>query len=412
MENIIGPPVDGPNFFGREAEVRAFVELLDGHDILLLGPRRIGKTSIGRAVMQAVRKQDWQAIEINVASCPDEADFVGKLVAAIREHAQSPAGQAWAALRNQVGGWLGRVAGLEAALPGLAKAGLKLRAADAPDWTTLASDALRLLSAHEQRWLLYVDELPIFLNTLIDKDREHGLARVRRFLDWFRNDVRGLPECQSLRWFVTGSVGLDTLVQRHGMADTINSLKHEHLQPFDALRAEAMLQALASNYELDFDPQATAAMLDAVGWLQPYYLQRLFHGVRRRAHAATTQPADLRPLIAQAIDSFAGPSEDNDFHHWEKRLAMQLGEPDAAHARALLTHSSPTPAGARAESLLDVLQQRLPDLDTDKQRQKFIELRDLLLRDGYWQASDDDGVRRYRFPLKPLRAWWARRQAL
>lgn len=45
MKNIVGSPVEDGDFFGREAELAYFVDLLrQGNDILLLGPRRIGKT--------------------------------------------------------------------------------------------------------------------------------------------------------------------------------------------------------------------------------------------------------------------------------------------------------------------------------------------------------------------------------
>lgn len=98
-----------------------------------------------------------------------------------------------------------------------------------PDWTKVACDLLRLIVQAEQRWLIYVDELPILLFNIIRNDPQTGVQRVRRFLDWFRNDVRALPDARQVRWLVSGSVGLDTLVQQHGMADTINSMRHQTL---------------------------------------------------------------------------------------------------------------------------------------------------------------------------------------
>lgn len=79
MDNIAGSPVEGENFFGREADVARLRDILNHDDILLLGPRRIGKTSIARAVMAQVRAEGWRAIEINVASCVDERGFLDKL---------------------------------------------------------------------------------------------------------------------------------------------------------------------------------------------------------------------------------------------------------------------------------------------------------------------------------------------
>ena len=409
MDNIAGPPVEGDNFFGRDAQVAAFKETLQHHDVLLLGPRRIGKTSFARAVLKAAAADGWQVIEINVASCSDEKAFVEKLSRAVEGQARSMAGQTWAAIRARTSDLLGRIDAVQLPVPGAGTAGVKLRAAGGEDWSVVATDALRLMGQARQTWLIYVDELPIFLHTLIRGDSAGGVQRVRRFLDWFRNDVRGVPECRQMRWLVTGSVGLDTLVQRYRMADTINSLKHESLAPFtDALAADMVLR-LADRYELSLTPDEAQALVHAVQWPQPYYLQLVFNFLRRLA-AGTGQPAG--GLISKAIDQAVQPGADNDFHHWEERLFMQLDRADAEHAVALLTMAAEAAAGARPEALLVELQRRLPDDTEDAQRDKFIELRDILLRDAYWWLDESSGARRYRFRLELLRRWWLRRRQL
>ena len=97
---------------------------------------------------------------------------------------------------------------------------------------------------------------------------------------------------------------------------------------------------------------------------------------------------------------------------WEARLVDQLGQADAAHAQALLTLAAQDRKGHRAEDLLFKLQERMPDDSEDAQRQKFFELRDILLRDAYWAAHEDASGRRYAFSLELLRLWWQRRQQL
>ena len=67
MDNIAGSPVEGENFFGRNDIAQHLRQILDHDDILLLGPRRIGKTSLARAVMALAHQQGWTTIEINVA---------------------------------------------------------------------------------------------------------------------------------------------------------------------------------------------------------------------------------------------------------------------------------------------------------------------------------------------------------
>lgn len=409
MDNIAGPPVEGDNFFGRESELARFLDTLQQHDILLLGPRRIGKTSFGRALMKNAAAQGWQVVEVNVASCDSEAGFVRKLADAFIDKARAWPAKAWDTLRRESSELLGRLE-VRVPIPDLGKVDVRLRDGKTADWTSTASALLQLMAAQQQRWLLYVDELPIFLYTLINNDPQQGVARVRRFLDWFRNDVRALAACAQMRWLISGSVGLDTLVQRHGMADTINTLKLERLEPFSEAVAVDMLQALAGHYAITLDDATARALVSAVQWPQPYYLQRVFNTLRRLLSERGLPPAEL---IEAAVDALLQPGEDNDFHHWEQRLHQQLDTTDTELALALLGAAAQTAAGARAETtLLPLLQARLPELSNDAARHKFITLRDILLRDAYWYADESSDTRRYRFCLEPLRRWWLRRNSL
>ncbi|MCK9388550.1 MAG: ATP-binding protein [Sulfuritalea sp.] len=409
MDNIAGSPVEGENFFGRDVDVARLRDILANDDILLLGPRRIGKTSVARAIMAQVRAEGWRAIEINVASSLDERGFLDKLESALKPELGTIAGKTMDALSEAFSTLGGRIKSLKIPV-GAGSVGVELGNADAEDWTKVACDALRLIAQVEEPWLIYVDELPILLFNIIRNDAQSGVQRVRRFLDWFRNDVRALPNARKVRWLVSGSIGLDTLVQEHGMADTINSMKHQGLEAFKDEMAIAMLAKLAVRYEIDLSVADASSIVAAVQWPQPYYLQSAFHHLRDfMASNSTASPASL---IEQAIDRLVQPGADNDFHHWAGRLSVQLCRADADHALALLNLAARDPGGARAENLLAVLEGRMTNVAAEEARRTFIRLRDILQRDAYWWPDDSSGVRRYRFRLEPLRRWWLRRDTL
>lgn len=411
MENIAGSPVEGENFYGRASVVEHLKDILTNDDILLLGPRRIGKTSTARAVMTAVKNQGWRAIEINVASCIDERGFLNKLETALKPELASLSERALSAIGEAFGKVGGRIKSVKIPVPGSGTIGVELNDGETEDWTKVASDLLHLIAQADERWLIYVDELPILLFTIIRNDPQAGVQRVRRFLDWFRNDVRALPDSHKVRWLISGSVGLDTLVQEHGMADTINSLSHQGLAAFSDEVAIAMLGELADSYKIMLTTDDKQHIVSAVHWPQPYYLQMAFHHLRVLMAADNT--ASPASLVEQAIDNMIQPGADNDFHHWEQRLALQLSRADANHALALLNHAAPTADGARAESLLAILHERMGDaITTEEAKRTFIRLRDILLRDAYWWADESSGAKRYRFRLEPLRRWWLRRDTL
>lgn len=399
MQNIAGTPVEGDDFFGREGAIRSFWDLLGNHDILLLGPRRIGKTSLSRRLMVEARQHGWSTIEANVASCTDERAFVEKLAQAIKSEAGSWVGAALEAL----GGLLNRVDRVR--LPG--DAGFDL-SAKPEAWEAIASDALALLTRQSNETLIYIDELPIFLFNLLRFDVKTGKERVRRFLDWFRNDARDATRGKGLHWLMSGSVGLDTLVQTHGMADAINTLRQRALDPFSDEEALAFLERLAESYKLPVSLDDRKRLVAAIGWPQPYYLQLAFQNIR----AMWREGQPVGSLIDDAINRLIEPGEDNDFHHWEERLRIQHEQSVADLAIALLTIACRKPDGASTTALFAEAQRLLPDLGEEQQKQRFIALRDVLIRDGYWAISETDGARRCHFRLEPLRRWWSRRNTL
>lgn len=411
MDNIAGTPVVGANFFGRDKEAAVLVETLANDDVLLLGPRRIGKTSIARAVMTLVRAEGWRAVEINVASCKDERGFLEKLDDALKPELASLGTKIMGSIGNAMSGVTDRIKSLKIPIPGAGTFDVELgNVTDIDDWTKVGCELLRLIGQVEQRWLVYLDELPIMLFEIMRNDPTNGVQRVRRFLDWFRNDVRALPGAQAVRWLVSGSVGLDTLVQQHGMADTINSLNHRSLPPYSEPVAVDMLNTLATSYGIVLEPLDARAIVNALNWPQPYYLQMVFNHLRELVKAnPTTKTGELiEPAIAKMIE----PGSDNDFHHWEKRLTQQLGHDNGGHARALLTIAAKDPKGARPEMLLAALQERIPNVLPDDVLATFVDLRDILVRDAYWWSDPALDVKRYRFRLEPLRRWWIGRNTL
>lgn len=410
MKNIAGSPVEGADFFGRDAVVAYLLEVLLHDDVLLLGPRRIGKTSVARAVMALAAKAGWRVLEINVAACMSERDFLKKLDEHLRPQLDSLGQRALTAVSTTLASLSQRIDSVKIPVPGAGSLAVSLNAGKEDDWLRVASDLVGMLAVVEENWLLYIDELPIMLFNIIRNDPDTGAQRVRRFLDWFRNDVRALPGAAKLRWLVSGSVGLDTLVQEHGMADTINSFNHQGLAPFSNEVAVSMLQRLAEQYALALSATDLQKIVSAVQWPQPYYLQLTFHHLRSLLAEQTV--GDIGAMVDLAINQLVEPGSDNDFHHWETRLSLQLNAVDAKHAMALLNLAARDQNGVRAERLLAVVEERMPQADSDDSKRTFIRLRDILLRDAYWWADSSSGAKRYRFRLEPLRRWWLRRDEL
>ncbi len=406
IKSIAGSPVEGENFFGREEVLKHLWEVLEGQDVLLLGPRRIGKTSVSRRLCERARENDYRAFEVNVASCEDEAAFVDKLLEAVRENSdsllKSKAEDLW-------GGISDRLAAIRKITisAGGASASADVGSVEAEQWDKLATDLLRKLAELHGSWLIYMDELPIFLFRLLEMSNGNT-DRVRRFLDWFRNDIREHVSCKSLHWLISGSVGLDTLVQRCRIPDTINTLNHQQLPPFDRNKeADPFLEQLSNSHNLGLTPELRGQILDGIGWTQPFFIQLVVQQLIRPELRAVVEPEHR---IRRALDQVIESGDDNDFHHWETRLEMQLGKHDADIAKNILTVAAKQ-SGASGMELLNAVSAQLPESPTE-QRSKFIEIRDILLRDAYLWRDESQEPHHYRFRFELLRRWWLKRNTL
>ena len=63
MKSIIGNPVAGADFHGREAELGALLRrVLDSNHILLSGRRRMEKTCIAKELGRILELEDWATV--------------------------------------------------------------------------------------------------------------------------------------------------------------------------------------------------------------------------------------------------------------------------------------------------------------------------------------------------------------
>jgi AAA+ ATPase superfamily predicted ATPase len=103
VSNIVGNTVQGEDFFDRERELASVLERIETDNVLLLAPRRVGKTSLMYRVREEATKRGHLSAYLSVADVNTEFQFVQKLYEVA--HGWSPAKRAVKALAK---GPLGR----------------------------------------------------------------------------------------------------------------------------------------------------------------------------------------------------------------------------------------------------------------------------------------------------------------
>ena len=83
IKNRVGKPVTGDDFFDRAREQRSLWNRIDTDNVLLLAPRRVGKTSLMYRLRDTAEQHGFRAVYLSVAGERDELGFVRALYEAI-----------------------------------------------------------------------------------------------------------------------------------------------------------------------------------------------------------------------------------------------------------------------------------------------------------------------------------------
>jgi uncharacterized protein len=345
-------------------------------------------------VRDTVTKKGMLAAYVSVSDVTTEFQFIQKLYDATQK--QKPAKST---IRGLAKGPLARFFRRIKKL-GVATVSIELADNAQDQWAELGNALAQVLDQLDQRYLFLVDELPIFVLSLLRQDASG--ARARTFLNWFRQ-LRLDPNAnRRVRWILAGSIGLDTVTQRLRLGDTINDLfLFNELGPFTPEVADAFLDELGRTYRLHLEAEVKQHLRTRLGWLIPFHLQLFFSVLREHC-----DDNHLKPTIAVAdkvYEVLLSPGKKGYFDYWEQRLTEELGAPEDRQALDLLTAVARNPEGEPLRILQSNLGKRISDPDQRDRQLRY--LLDVLQSDGYLVQEGE----RFRFRSALLRDFWVRR---
>lgn len=375
IENRIGPPVEGDDFYGRERELGTAHRLLDsGHSLLLSAPRRIGKSSLAKRLIRDKKLQGWKCVYIDLEQTTSEEGFLNLVI----EHFEK--NQVWQQITEGARAVLERIKRIS-----IGPFGLDLSSSEKKEDLY---KSLKELIQHDEDTFIVIDELTLFLGVLLKS--QDGRDKVSFILNWLRSlrQVGGTK----VRWLFCGSVGLKNFTASLSLSYTINDLTDFKLDELTEEEARGLLNGLCQGEGVEMDDEMISYALEKLHWNIPYFIQILF---------------------SKLLYNYAGPVSRNDIDNaygelcsesflstWSERLVeyRELERP----ARLVLNALAANKPGLRRENLLDILM-----TNQDPARAMEIDLNlsnvlEMLENDGYLFRMGP--VRTFRSPL--LRDYW------
>ncbi len=391
MKKSVGKPVRDSNFFNRKRELRRMWRCLETDNVLLLAPRRVGKTSLMFRMEETAGEHGFQAVYFSVADDSSEISFIRKLYDAIGKLNSGPN------ILKKIGLFLTFQEKPDKI--SLGKLSVEFNESAWSKWADLGKAITRALDGLEEPWLLLVDEIPVFILTLLREDPTG--ERARTFLNWFRQ-LR--QDHDNVSWLLAGSIGLDAVVARENMGDVINDLNLQRLGKFDSRTSHELLTVLAASYELTLSAPVKQHAIDRIHWTIPYFLQLVFAEILDLCdETETNKPSP--DMVDQAFENLLSPAKKGYFDYWRQRLHEELGSPEDAMCIAMLTACARDAGGVRLQVLEQLMNRFINDVEERKIQTRY--LLDVLENDGYIVFEDS----RYIFRSPLLREFWVRRVA-
>lgn len=389
--------VDGDRFFDREIELAALRERVqDGTHTLLTAQRRMGKTSLVRELLRRLAKEgasETVFVDLEAASGPEDA------VAEIAVQSRSVR-RAWQTIKS---GFANTLQGVIQHIDevGVSEAKVKFRAGvNRGNWQQKGDLVLKALTASRKPVVLAIDELPILVSRLL-KGADNTITPERtqtteELLSWLRKN--GQAHRGQICLILSGSVGLQPVLQQVGMTAQANIYTPFDLRPWSQQTATDCLAELARTYGLDLSVEVRAAMCRRLRSLVPHHVQQFFDHLHEYLRRRDRLQASLEDVALVYEQELLGVRGQTDLDHYESRLKVVLDLESYRAALELLTEAALT--GCLVHEALA----RYSDL------YRAVSVRDVLHvleHDGYLEKSSDG----YRFVSALLEDWWHARHS-
>lgn len=379
--------MDGNDFFGREKEIDYVWELLqNGNNILLPSPRRVGKSSFAKKMLEKAREENWEVIEINLERAHSELEFMELLTEELRKLSR------WEKAK-EAGNKLLELLGSIKSTINIAGMGVGL------EWQRKKGNVYRELEnvlPHDKDILIFFDEVAVLLNTVL-QDNNGDKRSIEELMHWLRS-LRQVSGSQ-IRWIFCSSVGIENFTTGHELSKTINDFSYYALKPFSVKAATSMIVELEKGGNVAFTEEIREQMLNRLGYLLPYFIQVLFEKMKGQIRL------DGAPVDQTLVDkAYHGIIEGAYLNTWDERLREQYGD-IKDNAYLLLRHICQAKEGAKRENLHNVLYQK--HKDAERTDSILATLLTMLQNDGY--LVEENTLYLFRSPL--IRDFWYNRFA-
>ncbi len=391
LVKAVGNWVSGDRFWDREEELEYLTQLInEGANINVTGQRRMGKTSIIRELGDRL-KNEYIFLQIDAEDFHTPEELITAICIESRNYVS-----AWANIKDSVSRFINAT---KDSIQNISvdKLSIDIREGMKINWQDKGNQIISELVKSETPIVMVIDEFSLLVYRILGMDGETINPENRKagelFMSWIR--YLTIKYNNKLRIIISGSIGLEPVLEKARLSATINSFTPFELKPWEEPIARGCINALSESYELVLSDEVISSMLNHLGCLIPHHIQMFFtyiHDDCRRHKKQTATLDDINRVYSEDMLGVRGHPELNTY---SERLKIVLGTEEHI-AFDLLTRIA-------ADGGLSILDAKMIMMGNGNITEKRVsEIFNVLIHDGYIKIIDQ----RYMFVSKLLQDWW------
>lgn len=388
MKTVIGIPARGNDFFRRKhLTEEIWTKLEAGSNLLLVAPRRVGKTSILLDLLDSP-KPGFLIIYKDTESINNPNEFFKKLLNSVNEKF-NPLKK----YKNKIETFSKELASRIDSFS-LKDVGFNLGESKF-SYEAELENLFEKLEMDDDRIVILVDEFAQTVENIIE---DVDVRTAINFLEVNRR-IRLLPSLsKKVQFIYAGSIGLENIASSIDALKFINDLTPIAIPPLTKAEAKSFVKNILSGNDVELPEADFNFLLTKIEWLIPFYFQIILDECGKTAKESSLKIID-QSVIETAITSVL--KHRAYFENWFIRLRTAYKGDEFSFVKEILNISSINSSIASTEIYDRAVKFKLEN--------SFKNLINALMYDGYIHNSVNPKIYQFNSPL--LKEWWYRNVA-
>lgn len=385
MKIVTGIPARADDFFNREELIESAWEMIaSGKHILIVAPRRVGKTSMMFYLMDHPR-ENYDLLYINTESINNQNEFFRRVLNQVLKTDFIKKSKKIATF-------------LEKHKPTIKKVGMdgvEFGVSEEHDYLDMLSRVLKSSAPEAQKLIIMIDEFP---QTLANINTDEDESAAIQFLQSNRELRQNPDTANNVQFIYAGSIGLENIVSKMNAVNTINDLSRLKVPPLKTKKAKQLVELLLENVDFALPENLIEDILQKIEWLIPFYIQLIIEEIKN-LHRDEHLEQITEDTVNQAFEEIL--EQRQHLEHWHTRLRASMKSNEYNFVKELLSIASENGRISANE---------INDLANKYQvEQYFTDIVNALEYDGYINNRDEERFYTYNSPI--LRMWWRKNVA-